>query len=216
VESTNKVIEAILTKTVRENRKDWSERLHEALWAYRTTWRSTTGFSPYELVYGKSLVFPIEFEIKTLRTVSTVNLDLTMAQKSRLKQLNELDEKRLDAIHQTTMIQQQRKKWHDRIIKKKLFQKGDWAMLYDSRFKEFQGKLRTRWLGPYEVDTVFPNGTVRLITIDGSNTHLHANGHRLHLYQRPLSKEEFKTSCTTDTDYQILNGKELAPSPSEL
>jgi hypothetical protein len=88
--------------------------------------------------------------------------------------------------------------------------------LYDSRFKEFQGKLCTRWLGPYEVDIVFPNGTVRLITIDGSNTHLHANGHRLHLYQCPLSKEEFKTKCTTDTDYQFLNGTELSPSPSEL
>jgi hypothetical protein len=49
----NKVIEAILTKTVKENRKDWSKRLLEALWAYRTTWRNTTGFSPYELVYGK-------------------------------------------------------------------------------------------------------------------------------------------------------------------
>jgi hypothetical protein len=143
VESTNKVIEAILTKTVRENRRDWSDRLHEALWAYRTTWRSTTGFSPYELVYGKSPVFPIEFEIKTLRTASAVNLDLTMAQKARLQQLNELDEKHLDAIHQTTVIQQQRTKWHDRVIKKKLFQKGDWALLYDSRFKEFQGKLCT-------------------------------------------------------------------------
>jgi hypothetical protein len=121
----------------------------------------------------------------------------------------------LDAIHQTSVIQQQRTKWHDQVIKKKLFQKGDWALLYDSHFKEFQGKLHTRWLGPYEVDIVFPNGTVRLITIDGSNTQLHANGHRLHLYQRPLSKAEFKSRCTADTGYQFLKGKELAPSPSE-
>jgi len=88
-------------------------------------------------------------------------------------------------------------------------------MLYDSRFKEFKGKLRTRWLGPYEVDTIFPNGTVRLITIDGSNTHLLANGHRLHLYQSPLSKEEFKFRCTADTSYQFLKEKELAPSSSK-
>ena len=46
------------------HRKDWADRLPEALWAYRTTWRNTTGFSPYELVYGKSGVFPIEFELK--------------------------------------------------------------------------------------------------------------------------------------------------------
>jgi hypothetical protein len=138
-----------------------------------------------------------------------------MAQKARLQQLNELDEKHLDVIHQTSVIQQQRTKWHDQVIKKKLFQKGDWALLYDSRFKEFQGKLHTRWLGPYEVDTIFPNGTVRLITIDGSDTQLHANGHRLRLYQRPLSKEEFKSRCSTDTGYQFLKGMELSPSLSQ-
>jgi hypothetical protein len=48
-----------------------------------------------------------------------------MAQKAKLQQLNELDEKRLDAIHQTTVIQHKRTKWHDRVIKKKLFKKGD-------------------------------------------------------------------------------------------
>jgi hypothetical protein len=79
VESTNKVIEAILTKIVKENRKNWSYRLPEVLWAYRTTWRNTIGFSPYELVYGKSVVFPVEFEIKTLRTDLTFNLDFTDA-----------------------------------------------------------------------------------------------------------------------------------------
>jgi hypothetical protein len=121
----------------------------------------------------------------------------------------------LDAIHQTIVIQQQRTKWHDRVIKKKLFKKGDRALLYDSRFKEFKSKLRTRWLEPYKVDIVFPNGTVRLIIIDESNTHLLANDHFLRLYQRPLSKEEFKSRCTDDTDYQFLKGKELAPSPSE-
>jgi transposase InsO family protein len=93
VESTNEVIESILTKTVREHCRDWSDRLHESLWAYRTTWRNTIGFSPYELVYGKSLVFSIEFEIKTLRNASAVNLDLTMAQKASLQQINALDEK---------------------------------------------------------------------------------------------------------------------------
>jgi hypothetical protein len=117
VESTNKVIEAILTKTVKESRKDWSNRLLEALWAYRTTWRNTTGFSPYELVYGKSVVFPVEFEIKTLRTALAANLDLTDAQTARLQQLNELEEKRLDVIQQTTVIQQQRSQWHDKNIK---------------------------------------------------------------------------------------------------
>eukprot|EP00253_Pinus_taeda_P028029 PITA_28029 len=161
-------------------------------------------FSPYKLVYGKSVVFPVEFEIKTLRTALAVNLDLTDAQTARLQQLQELDEKRLDAIHQTTMIQHQRTRWHDKTIKHKQFQKGNWGLLYDSRFENFQGKLRTRWLGPYEVDTVFPNGTVRLLTIDDSRTPLLVNGYRLHLYQQPISKEDFKATCMSDIHYAFL------------
>ena len=53
VESTNKVLEAIVTKVVQLRHKDWVNRIPEALWAYRTTWRNTTGHTPYELVYGK-------------------------------------------------------------------------------------------------------------------------------------------------------------------
>ena len=67
VESTNKVLESIITKTVHLHRRDWEERLPEALWAYRTTWRNTTGHSPYELVYGKEVLLPIEFQIKTFK-----------------------------------------------------------------------------------------------------------------------------------------------------
>ena len=121
MESTNKVIEAILTKTVKSHHKDWADRLSKALWAYRTTWRNTTGFSPYDLVYGKSAIFPIEFEIKTLKTTIEVNLDVTEAQKIRLNQLNELDENQLAVVDQTMLIQQQRSNWHDRFIKKKVF-----------------------------------------------------------------------------------------------
>lgn len=108
------------------------------------------------------------------------------------------------------MIQQQRTKWHDKIIKHKQFQKGNWALLYGSRFKEFQGKLRTRWLGPYEMYIVFPNGTIRLLTIDDFKTPLLVNGHWLCLYQRPISKEDFKVTCVADSHYLFL---EEPPAP---
>ena len=98
MESTNKVIEAILTKTVRIHHKDWADRLLEALWAYHTTWHNTTGFSPYKLVYGKSVVFPIEFEIKNVNTAMEVKLDVTKSHRNRLNQLNELEEKHIAAM----------------------------------------------------------------------------------------------------------------------
>jgi len=95
-------------------------RFLEVLWAYTTTWRNTTGFSLYELVLDKNPVFPIEFETNTIRTTLETNLNLTRAQRHKLKQLNELDENHLVVVQQTYIIQQQRAKWHDKFIKKKL------------------------------------------------------------------------------------------------
>jgi hypothetical protein len=108
VESTNKVLEAILTKTISINRQNWASKLPNALWAYCTTWRNTTGYSPYHLVYGKEPIFPIEFEIKTLRMAQEIRLDLTKAHKQHLQQLNELDEARMSTVERTTVIQQHR------------------------------------------------------------------------------------------------------------
>jgi hypothetical protein len=48
-------------------------------------------------------------------------------------------------LFHTEVVQLQRKIWHDKIIKPRSFKEGDWALLYDSRFKDFKGKLRTRY-----------------------------------------------------------------------
>ena len=96
-----------------------------------------------------------------------------------MDQLNELDEKCTVVVHQLALIQHRHSKWHDWFIKKKFLCEGDSVSFY-SRFKrEFEGKLRTRWLGPYQIDKVFDNGTVRLVTIDEKQMPLFANGHRL-------------------------------------
>ena len=92
VESTNKVIEAILTKIVSTHRQYWSARLLEALCAYRMTWRNITRHSPYHLVFGKEPIFQIKFEINNLRKAKEVGLDLTEAQTKHLQEINELDE----------------------------------------------------------------------------------------------------------------------------
>ena len=49
-------------------------------------------------------IFPVEFEIKTLRTTLEANMYLTEAQKDRLNQLNELNEKRAAVVHHTSVI----------------------------------------------------------------------------------------------------------------
>jgi len=59
-----------------------------------------------------------------------------------MRQLNELDEIRQEALQKTSLVQQQRSRWHDKYIKERKFHPGDWAVLFDSKFKNFQGKLK--------------------------------------------------------------------------
>ena len=92
------MIEVIITNTTILHRKDWAKNLPEALWSYRTTLRSTIGHTPYELVYGKQVLLPIEFQIQIYKTTVQLDLDLSEAQKQRMGQLNELDEIRQDAF----------------------------------------------------------------------------------------------------------------------
>lgn len=92
MEVTNKALENILTKLVRSSRKDWVDIIIEATWAYNTTWKTTTRFTPFENFYGKKALLSIEFEYNSLRMEAQIDMDLTTAQQERLLQLNGLDE----------------------------------------------------------------------------------------------------------------------------
>nr|GEV34194.1 reverse transcriptase domain-containing protein [Tanacetum cinerariifolium] len=180
VEVTNRGLKRILERTVGENRALWTDKLDDALWAFRTSFKTPIGCTPYRLVYGKSCHLPLELKHKAYWALKHANFDLKTAGDHRKLQLNELHELQDQAYENSLIYKEMVKKLHDSKIKNRIFNVGDQVLLFNSRLKIFFGKLKTRWSGPFTITEVYPYGTAKLSHADGSN--FKVNCHRLKHY----------------------------------
>jgi len=148
--------------------RDWHDMLPYALHASRTSVRTSTGATPYSLVYGMEAVLPIEVEIPSLRILKESGIDESEWIQSRLDQLNLLDEKRLAAACHGQLYQMRMARAFDKNVHLREFQPGDLVL---KKVLPNQNDPRGKWSptyeGPYVVKKAFSGGALILTHVDG-------------------------------------------------
>ncbi|KAM1981775.1 hypothetical protein ACFX15_038227 [Malus domestica] len=169
-EAFNKTLCNLLKKVIGRTKKDWHERIGEALWAYRTTYRTPTQATPYSLVYGVEAVLPLESQIPSLRMAIQEGLTDEENAKLRLQELEALDEKRLEAQQHLECYQARLSKAFNKKVLPRSFQMGDLVLSLRRPIittHKTKSKFTSKWDGPYVVQEVYTNGAYLIMAEDG-------------------------------------------------
>nr|GEY80544.1 reverse transcriptase domain-containing protein [Tanacetum cinerariifolium] len=117
---THRAIISDRERTVGENRASWSDKLDDALWAFRTVFKTPIGCTPYKLMYEKACHLPIELEHKAYWALKHCNFNLKSAGDHQKVQMNELNELRDQAYENSLIYKEKTKKIHDSKIKNRV------------------------------------------------------------------------------------------------
>ena len=156
--------------------------LFSALWAYRTSVKTSTGFTPFQLVYGLEAMFPIECKIPSLQIVVQL-LTVTFEEEKHLLYLAQLDETRRDVALAIETHAKRMKSQYDRNVTPRNFLEGDLVLLYDqANDKLGAGKFMPMWHGPFIVKRKLAKGAYELVDFDGVSLGKPRNGLYLKRY----------------------------------
>jgi transposase InsO family protein len=96
VEAMNKSLKTILQKIVSQSKSDWHLMFYPSIWAHQTSVKTSTSFSPFQLVHGVDSILPIECEIPSLKLAVELLPDTFNLEECHVH-LERLDEQRRDA-----------------------------------------------------------------------------------------------------------------------
>ncbi|XP_074302795.1 uncharacterized protein LOC141635035 [Silene latifolia] len=164
--SSNKVIISYLKKKLKRKKGRWAEELPLVLWADRTTPKTSTGQTPYSLVYGCEAVILAEIDIPSARcSLNTVADTAPLMEDS----LNLTEELRDASNIRMAAYQQTKAKSYNKTVKARVFRIGDLVLrkVFENIKEKNAGKLAPTWKGLYLIDSIVGQGAYRLQTLDG-------------------------------------------------
>ncbi|XP_075101719.1 uncharacterized protein LOC142177152 [Nicotiana tabacum] len=131
--------------------------------SYRTTMRTSTGVTPYMLVYGTKSVIPAEVEIPSLKIIQEAKLGDAEWIRVRQEQLMLIDETRMDAVCHGQLYQNSIANAFNRKVKLRLFTTGQLVLkkIFPHQ-EEAKGKFAPNWQGHYVVHRVLSGGALVL------------------------------------------------------
>jgi hypothetical protein len=137
---------------VNSTRTNWHLMLYPALWAYRTSVKTATGFSPFQLVHGVEAFFLIECEIPSLKIHGSSSFLIRCQLEEHLVYLEHLDEQCRDAALANEVHKKCVKSQYDKSIHPRVFSEGDLVLVYDQDKEPLGvGKFNPMWYDPYVV-----------------------------------------------------------------
>jgi len=182
VETANKNIKKIVQKMV-VTYKNWHEMLPFSLHGYRTSERTSTGATPYSLVYGMEAVLPFEVEISSLRVLMEIQLEEAKWVQARFDQLNLIEEKRLATVCHGQLYQRRMKKAFDKRVRPREFHEGKLVLKKILPIQKYhRGKWTPNYGGPYVVKKAFSGGALILTRMDGEELPLPINSDAVKIF----------------------------------
>ena len=145
VERFNQTLKSMLRRTATNEGKDWDKLLPYLLFAYREVPQASTGFSPFELLYGRNVRGPLDvlresWEASQRSEESVVSYVLSTREK--LKEMSDIVQENLKKV------QDKQKQWYDKDARLREFSPGDPVLVL---LPTSTSKLLAQWQGPYQV-----------------------------------------------------------------
>jgi hypothetical protein len=191
-ERMNQTLKGALVKFFNANHDDWDVHIKSVLFAYRTSRNDSTKFTPFELMFGRTPILPIEMDIAS-RPDRDDDDDVSPSPQSSAVQFNEKvsimmairEQVKAKAMSNIEKAQERQKKHYDAKHKPPCFKEGDVVLLRNKRNEQRKGgKLEQPWSGPYTVSRLLSKGVCKLQNNDGVELKTSYNSSRLKIYHQ--------------------------------